>query len=283
MTPSLRAWLLLAPAGGVYALLMVGPLILLARESLKRYVPGRIGGADDGAVTLANYLTLVEPAYLYYFLDTFRIGLIVSFLGVALGYPIAYYIARKASRAARRLWIASLIAWLFLSVIVRLYAILLTYGPVGALKNVSWAFGLSPAAPGFVEVQVAIGLLHVVLPLCALTLIGTVQNVNPSLEDAAQTLGAPRWAAFFNVTVALSMPGIVSAFLIAYAFCISNFVVPLILGKGIVLFVSNLIYIRFSEVANFPGGAAIAIVMLILSVFVVYGLTSLLRSRWQTS
>jgi putative spermidine/putrescine transport system permease protein len=53
----------------------------------------------------------------------------------------------------------------------------------------------------------------------------------------------------------------------------SAFVVPMILGKGKVLFVSNLIYSRFSEIANYPSGSSIAIVMLLLSLGIIYGIT----------
>jgi ABC-type spermidine/putrescine transport system permease subunit I len=119
--------------------------------------------------------------------------------------------------------------------------------------------------------------------MIALTLIGTLQNVNPSLEAAAQVLGAPRWKAFLSVTVPLTSRGIVSAFLIAYTLCISAFVVPLILGKGVILLVANLIYSRFSEVANYPGGAAIAVIMLLLSLGIVYGVLRVATSRWEQS
>lgn len=78
----------------------------------------------------------------------------------------------------------------------------------------------------------------------------------------------------------LAVPGLLSAFLIAFAMCISNFVVPLILGRGVVLFVSNLMYIRFSEIANFPSGAAIGIIMLVLSFGIVFGLTAVIRRLW---
>jgi putative spermidine/putrescine transport system permease protein len=53
----------------------------------------------------------------------------------------------------------------------------------------------------------------------------------------------------------------------------SGFVVPMILGKGKVLFISNLIYSRFSEIANYPSGSAIAVAMLFLSLVIIYGIT----------
>jgi ABC-type spermidine/putrescine transport system permease subunit I len=282
MKPTAKSFLLLVPGLVFLVALLFVPLALLVQESLRPYIPGRIGGAVDAGYTLAHYIQITAPAYLFYFFDTFRIGLIVSALGVLLGYPIAYHAARTPHARIRHLWIAFLVCMLFLSIIVRVYSILLTYGPVGALSGIAVLFGTTSASPRFAEIQVIIGLLHVIIPLVALTLIGAIQNVNPTLELAAQSLGAPRWKAFFRITLALSVPGIASSFLIAYAFCISNFVVPLVLGKGIVLFVSNLIYIRFSEVNNYPSGAAISIVMLLLSIVLVYGLLQLVQRRWAT-
>lgn len=114
----------------------------------------------------------------------------------------------------------------------------------------------------------------------ALTLVGTIHNVNPALEQVVQSLGAPRWKAFFTITVLLSGRGILSAFLLGYALTISSFVIPLVLGKGIVLFATNLIFNRFSELANYPpGGAAIAVVMLLLSFLIIYGIVRVVGRR----
>ena len=117
-----------------------------------------------------------------------------------------------------------------------------------------------------------------VLPVAALMLIGTFQNINPQLEQAASSLGAPRWHVASSVTLPLAVPGLLSAFMITFAMCISNFVVPLILGRGVVLFTTNLMYTRFSDVANYPSGAAIGIIMLVLAIAVVYTLSVLVRT-----
>jgi ABC-type spermidine/putrescine transport system permease subunit I len=57
--------------------------------------------------------------------------------------------------------------------------------------------------------------------------------------------------------------------------CISNFIVPLLLGRGVVVFTTSLMYTRFADVGNYPSGAAIGVVMLVLSFLVVYGFTAL--------
>jgi putative spermidine/putrescine transport system permease protein len=125
-----------------------------------------------------------------------------------------------------------------------------------------------------------LGLLHYLIPISAITLLGTIQNINPRLSEAAQALGAPRWTAHLTVTVPLCVPGLLSAFLICFTLCLSAFVVPMILGKGKVLFVSNLIYARFSEIANYPSGSAVSIAMLVMSLAIIYGITRFVSARW---
>lgn len=272
---------LLAPALVIMAPLLLGPLFALGHESLKPFTSGRIGGDDAGALTLANYAQIAAPEYARYFYDTFRVGLISSAFALLLGFPMAHFIVRRAGSVTRRLLIGGLVGTLFLSIIVRIYAIAMTFGSNGPLAGFSRMLGIAPSSPDGAELMVVLGLMNTTLPLVALTLIGTLQNINPRLEEAAMSLGAPRWKTFFQVTVAMSLPGILSAGIIAYAFCISNLVVPMLVGRGFILFVSNLIYFRFSEVANFPSGAALSIVMMVLSVALFYGLLHLVRSNWQ--
>lgn len=281
LDPSRFDAFLLLPALVLFVPILAGSLAVLLRESVKPHIPGRVGGADEG-FTLTNYTELFDPAYIHYFTDTFRIGLVITLAALVLGYPIAHYIVRVASPRRRKALLAGLIGMLFLSLIVRVYAIAMTYGPLGPLVNAPLLIGIQPRTPLHTELMVIFGLLHTVLPLVAITLIGSLQNINPRLEEAALSLGAPRWKAFTSITLALSIPGILSAAIICYAFCISNFVVAMILGKGFVLFISNLIYARFSEVNNFPSGAAIAVIMTLISLALFYGLMKLVQRAWRT-
>lgn len=282
MKISRGAIFLVAPALLAFAVLYVGPLVITVVESLKAYVPGRIGGVA-GTFTFTSYIELFKPGYFIYFRDTFRLSLVATSLGVIVGYLFAYVIARRRSGPVRTAVVAFLISMLFLSVIVRVYSLALTIGPIGILNPLAEFLGVSPNSILLIELVVILGLLHYVIPIAALTLMGTIHNINPALEDAAQSLGAPRWKAFFSVTVVLSLRGIISAFLLGYALSISAFIVPLVLGKGIVLFATNLIYRRFSEVANYPGGAAIAVVMLLLSLTIVYGILRLVSRRFEVA
>jgi putative spermidine/putrescine transport system permease protein len=268
-------WALLAPGAFLLLGLLVAPIALMAVESFHPFIGGRVGAGAGW--TLRNYTELIESAYAFYFYDTFRIGIIVSAIALLLATPLASTAARTKRRAVRVSIFGLLIGLLFMSLVARLYAIQMTWGSNGPLAFFGTLIGVPARSTGYAAVQVAIGLLHFVIPMAAIILIGTFQNISPRLEEAAASLGAPRWRVALTVTLPLAAPGLLSAFMIAFAMCISNFVVPLILGRGVVLFTTNLMYVRFSDVANFPSGAAIGVIMFVLAALVVTATTQLVR------
>lgn len=274
------AALLLVPGGILLLFFLILPILNVAEVSFREYVPGRIGGSTEKPYTIFNYVELLHPVYLTFLLDMIRIGLISTIGGITVAYPIAYFIARRRSGRIRTFSIGFLVALLFLSVLVRVYSIELTFGSVGFGRTLAGLMGVSSSSRTYAEFLVIIGLMYHNIPMSALILIGTIQNVNPRLAEAAQALGAPRWKAHLTMTVPLSVRGLLAAFLINYTIAISAFVVPMVLGKGKVLFMSNLIYSRFGEAANYPSGASIAIQLLALALIMIYGITLIARTRW---
>lgn len=274
-----RSMLLLVPALLVLAALFAAPILDLAMESFRVFVPGRIGSAADSPFTLDNYQELASPSFLGVLIETFRISIGASLVGLAIAFPIAHGIVRRFSPRWRVACIGLMITLVLLSMLVRTYALELTFGSVGIVKPLLTLLGIAPTSRWYIETLVGTGLLHAVVPIAVLTLIGTVQNLDPRLVDAAQSLGAPAWRAHLSITLPLSLPALVSTFLVSLTFSISAFVIPMVLGKGRVLFMSNVIYTRFSDVANYPSGAAVSITMLILSLAVVYAVTLVQRGR----
>ena len=263
------SWLLLLPALLIFAALFVEPMAGLFVESLRQFTPGRIGAVAGAPLTPTNYLELGRLSFLGLLFETFRISVISAAIGVAVSFPAAWYIIRRFSARGRVVVIGLLITLILLSVLVRTYAIELTFGSVGIMRPALRALGVSPNTGWYIRCLVGAGILHYIIPVSTLTLLGTVQNIDPRLVDAAQSLGAPAWRAHLTITLPLGRAGLLGSFLIALTFSISAFVIPMILGKGRVLFVSNTIYDRFSEIADYPSGAAISVVMLAISLTVV--------------
>ncbi|MGV8984733.1 MAG: ABC transporter permease [Cypionkella sp.] len=271
---------LFLPAAVIFLMLFVLPMAGLFVESLRYYEPGSIGSAAGAPFTTANYAELVKPSFANFALQTLRISLTASVAGVFFALPLAHWTARKLSPQWRTLAVGFFVTLMFLSVLVRTYALELTFGATGPLGPTLRAIGISTNSRAYIEILVGAGLLHYIIPMATLTLLATFQNVDPRLTDAAQALGAPAWKAHLTITLPLCIRGILAAFLFGFTFSISAFVIPMILGKGRVLFISNLIYTRFSEIANYPSGAAISVVLFVLAMVMVYVMTWMVNKRW---
>jgi putative spermidine/putrescine transport system permease protein len=270
---------LLAPGIVLLAVLLVLPLANIVVESFRQYVPGKIGGSVDAPYTLANYVALLYPVYLDYLTTMLWCASVATAGALVASYPIAYVIARTRSRVIRIALIGLLVGLLFLSALVRVYSLELSFGTVGLGRTIAGLMGVSSNSNTYATLLVIIGLMHHSIPLAALLMTGSIQNINPRLVEAGQALGAPVWRAHLTVTLPLSMPGILSAFLVCYTINLSAFVVPMILGKGKIQFLSNLVYDRYAELANFPSGSAIAVQLLAVTLVITYGVGWVLR-RW---
>ncbi|MEP9373733.1 ABC transporter permease subunit [Mesorhizobium sp. KR1-2] len=268
--------MLLVPSILILVFLYLLPLGYTLRESFKIHEPGRVGGLA-GSFTAKNYLDFLDPAYLTVLYDTFFFSFVAAAVGVLLSYPLSYYLARGASRVGKKLVLAVLVAMLFSGAIVRVYSISLTFGAVGIFAPIARFFDISLNGIGYIEATLIIGLLNFVVPVATLTLLATINNIDPRLEEAAQSLGAPRWFAFWDTTFRLSLQSIISVALLGFAVSISAFIVPLILGRGIVVFTTNLIFSRFAEIADHPSGAAVAVILLVISVAIIQGAQLVLK------
>ncbi|MFB9984529.1 ABC transporter permease [Mesorhizobium kowhaii] len=276
MTNSARSQiLLLLPVVAVFLLFLALPMLTVLSESFRTFEPGRIGSAEGAPLTSVNYTELLLPVYARYFFQTYWISFCSSVVAVLFAFPIAYYIAKNASGWLLKASISAIIGLIFLSALVRIYAIQLTFGSAGMLVPVMSALGVNTNSRAYIYVVIIAGLLHYTLPMSILILVGTIQNLNPRLTEAAQSLGASALSSHLTITLPLCMRGLISAFLVSMTFGVSAFAIPWILGRGRVLFISNLIYGRFSEVANFPSGAAISIVMIILSMLLIFAISRL--------
>jgi ABC-type spermidine/putrescine transport system permease subunit I len=282
MKPGRGSLPLFLPAVAVFLGFFFLPLAGLFLESFRLYTPGSIGSAAEAPFTLANYAELVTPAFAEFFFETMRISLLASLAGLLFAFPLAYWITRRLSPRWRAITVGFFVTLMFLSVLVRTYALELTFGAAGPLRPILLSLGISPNSRGYIEILVGGGLLHYIVPMATLTLLGTIQNVDPRLFDAALALGAPAWKAHLTITLPLCMRGLLAAFLFAFTFSISAFVIPMILGKGRVLFISNLIYNRFSEIADYPSGAAISIVLFGVALAIVYVMSRQVNKRWNS-
>lgn len=250
------------------------PILLVLRLSFYGFSPtaGVLPGLGVG-----NYLKIFgDPYYVGIFVRTLRISLLVTLLALLLGYPEAYYLTRVRGRAKALLFVAVL-SPLIVSAITRTFGWFILLGQNGLVNGALVALGVTdrPLKLVYSETGIVIGLTHVLVPFMVLSIYAALQRRDPSLVRAAQTLGAGPVRAFLSITLPLSLPGIVAGSVVVFTLSMSAFVTPAILGGTRVRVVAYLVYENFLFSLNWPFGAALAAVLVAVTMVVVVG-----YNRW---
>lgn len=259
---SVPTWLLLAPAL-VYLLATFGvPLANTFWTSI-----------SDPTLGLDNYRhVFTDPIYLTVYLRTAAVALSVTALCLLLGYPLAYYMARKGGVAATvMLAITGLCFWI--SFLVRTYAWTVILGNHGPYSEIARAFGINPPPVLlFTTAASLIALTHILLPYMVLTLYVVLAKIDTSLIRAAHSLGASRHQTFWRVIAPLSLPGVVSGSLLVFIFCIGFYVTPTLLGSPRDMMISSLIADEIESLLDFGTASALSMVLLaaIMAMLFVY-------------
>ncbi|MCP8999617.1 ABC transporter permease [Pseudarthrobacter sp. RMG13] len=241
----------------------VFPLAYMVRMSFNK-------GAPDGVIeetfTLDTYIQpLTDPYYWWVTLDTFQMGVTVGLLCVLVSYPVALFLARSTSKY-RGLLIAVAIAPLLTSAVVRTYGWMVILGTNGLVNSTLDGMGLidTPLKLTNNMTGVTIGLVEIFMPYAILAMISGFGRLSPQLEEAAGSLGASKLQIFTRVTLPLSLPGILTAFLLVFVLSISTFITPRLLGGGSVQVLATEIYDQTTGLLNWPFAAALSVILLVL-------------------
>lgn len=271
--------LLVLPAVLFLVIIFIVPVAVLFSYSVLTQPQNGVIGLP---LTLSHYAHLAEtPLYLHVLAITLRISLWTAALSVLLGYPVALTIVRGTPFVSRMVTII-LVAPLVVSIVVRTYGwqLVLANSNAGVVNWMLHAIGFGPAVLHvmYSETAVVVGSLHVFLPMMVLPLASSLARVNPALEEAARTLGAPAWRVFARVTFPLSVPGLVAGLTIVFSLTAASYVTPAILGGNYAQMLGNLLEQQVTSVYDWPLSSAIAVVMVVLT-FAVNGISVFLLER----
>lgn len=184
--------------------------------------------------TLEHYTQLFEsPIYLGYLVQTVEFAGLTTVGSVLFGYPIAYWLARVDSRVKRELYLLTIIASMWLTVIIRAYAIKVVFAGSGLFNTALMTLGVvsGPVTGGNGYLTVVLGMFYGFLPFAILTMYTSVRNINPELEEASRNLGASKLQTIRTVTLPLSRNGIAAAGALVFILAIGSYTVPVLLGN----------------------------------------------------
>lgn len=262
-------WVLLLPVLGLFLFFFAVPVLTLLASSLQRFDPGT--GKTLDRLTLYNFHRfLFDRFYLGVLFTTLQMSLVVTLVCLLFGYPAAYYLSRSDGRERTFLTLL-ILSPLLVSLVIRSFGWLVILGPRGLINATLLGLGLlkSPLKLIYTQTAVVIGLAHVFFPFMVLSIASALQNIDPALFRAAHNLGATRFRTFWRVTLPLSLPGIMAGSLIVFALSASSFVTPTILGGPWVKVVAYLAYEQNVNVLDWPFGAAISVILLVVTAAVI--------------
>jgi putative spermidine/putrescine transport system permease protein len=243
---------LVLPALAAYIVLLLWPLAGVFWTSI----------TPDGFVGLSAYTRFLSDGW---FLSVLRrtvvLSLITTALTLVLSFPIALYLS-QTWRRGRTLVTFAIIAPMLVSAVARSYGWIIILGPAGILSRCLAALGLGSGHLLYTETGIVIASVHLLLPLMVLPIAGSLQQIDPSLIRAAQTLGAGVTRILFRVTLPMCIPGMTAGAVIVFCMCASSFVTPALIGGPTIPMMSFVIYQQAIQLIDWPFASAAAFILL---------------------
>jgi putative spermidine/putrescine transport system permease protein len=260
--------LLLAPAVIFLFVFLVVPMFGLFRASFYQ------GDQPLGGVgfSLQHYEKfLFDGYYLGVLAETVGFGLASAFVSLLIGFPVGYSLARLPPDE-RRWRLIAVILPLTLSLVVVVFGWLVVLGRNGLLNSLAIGFGLidRPHQLLFNRTAVLVVLVQQFLPFMILSVMSVVAQINPVLEQAAANLRANRFVTFRRVILPLAMPGILSGLTLVFILTASAFITPRLIGGPRIQMVGSLIYQQVLTILNWPFAAAMAFILLVITLAVTW-------------
>jgi ABC-type spermidine/putrescine transport system permease subunit I len=251
---------LIVPSILFLALFFVFPLLKLVAISL-----------PDGSVEYYQQI-FTTPIFLRVIGETFRVSLIVTVVTVVVAYPYAYAMAHGGRSVLLLLTIALLIPF-WVSLLLRSFSWIVLLQNSGLINDLLIAMGLidKPLRLIRTPLGVTIGMVHILLPYAVLPLYTVMKKIDLRLMEASSICGASWLRGFARIYFPLSLPGVVASAILAFTLALGFYITPALLGSPRDMMIAQMIAGQFNEQLNFGLGAALAVVLMVLTA-VAFGL-----------
>lgn len=251
--------LFLAPARVWLALLFGVPIAIVCAYSL--LTRGAYGGLST-PWTVENFARLANPLYAEILLRSLAMAAAATALSLAIGFPLALFIAR--STRWRNLWLQLVLLPFWSSFLVRTYAWVFLLRDTGLINTTLQSAGVisEPLPLLYNDWAVLVGLVYGYLPFMVLPLYATLERLDPALLEAAADLGARPAVTFAKVILPLASPGIRAGSILVFIPSIGAFLTPDLLGGGKTVLIGNLVQNQFTTARDWPFGSAVSLVLM---------------------
>ena len=223
---------------------LISPFYIMVTYSI--YVRSEYGGIIN-TFSIQNYLRAIDLLYFSIFLKSLKLATLTTFSCLFLGYPLAYVIAVSSNRIKKvLLMLVALPFWT--NLVVR-------------------AFSIRSFFPDPSAIAVWVGMVSSYLPLMVLPIYLSIEKFDFQLLEAARDLGARGPRVFIDVLFPLTLPGVITGISFVFIPSLGEFVIPDLLGGAKSVLIGNLITDQFLKARDWPFGAALSCMLIILVIF----------------
>ncbi len=267
MKKSKNNWLLLLPMY-VFTLLFVA-LPILYMFLLSFLSRAEVWGVDF-TFTLDNYKKILEPLYLSTFGESIKLALLSTGLIVLIGYPYGYFMARMSAVWKRRMLLLIMIPF-WTSALIRLYGWIIVFRSNGVLDQLLMGLHLTekPLKLLYTYPAVVVGMVYSLLPFMILAVYSSAEKLDFTLIEASRDLGASAFKAFWTISFKLTLPGLLSGVILTFIPSMGLFFIADILGGNKIVLVGSIIQEQMTKGRNQPFAAALAAVLMILTMLML--------------
>jgi putrescine transport system permease protein len=219
-------------------------------------------------LSLGNFKYLfTDELYGLSYVYSMRTAFFSTLICLLLGYPMAYAIART-SKSTQNLLLLVIILPFWTSFLLRVYALEGIIRETGLLNSALLWLGIihQPLKIMHSTLAVYLGIIYSYLPFMVLPLFATLEKLDHSLNEAAADLGSPPWRTFIDVTLPLSMPGVIAGSMLVFIPAVGEFVIPTLLGGPDNLMIGRVLWDEFFGNRDWPVASAVAVAFLIFLV-----------------
>jgi spermidine/putrescine transport system permease protein len=257
-----RGYLLLGPA----LLLMAAAILFPLGMTLAMSTWSLSGYEMNTSPSLGNYVAMAEnPMFRVLIWRSLTIAATCTLITVVLCFPMAYFVAFHGGRH-KALWLIILTLPFWTSYLLRIFAWKVVLGYEGVLNTALIGIGLVDepvAALLYSQTAVTVVLAHAWAAFAILPIYVSLEKIDRTYLEAAADLGDSPARRFWRITVPLSMPGVVAAFVLMFVPTVGEYITPAMVGGPDGMMIGNLIQAMFGSMNNWPAGAALSVVMVL--------------------
>lgn len=249
---------------GIFLFIPLAYVILMTLLTKNAY------GGVDFVFTLENYKNLFNSEYLRVFWDSIWLSFQTTVICLLVGYPFAYILANAPKR-----WKSFLVMLLMLpfwtNSLIRTYGWNTLLRTEGIINHFLQGIGLikQPLEMLYTDGAVLLGMVYALLPFTVLPLYTSIEKLDRSLLEAGSDLGASRVHIFTRIILPLTMPGIFAGSIQTFIPSLGFFFISDMMGGAKTMYIGNLIKNQFLSARNWPFGATLSIVLIVITLILM--------------